>query len=48
MLDFEDALFTEYGNTLNYYSVRKPHELKKSSLHKKPLDPSEKAFLKGL
>jgi hypothetical protein len=24
MLDFEDELFTEYGNILNYYSVRKP------------------------
>jgi hypothetical protein len=30
---------------LNYYSVRKPQELKKSSLHKDPLDPSEEAFL---
>jgi hypothetical protein len=34
MLDFEDELFTEYGNTSNYYSVWKPQELKKSSLHK--------------
>jgi hypothetical protein len=24
MLDFEDELFTEYGNTSNYYSIRKP------------------------
>jgi hypothetical protein len=24
ILDFEDELFTEYENTLNYYSVRKP------------------------
>jgi hypothetical protein len=46
MLDFEDELFTEYGNTLNYYLVRKPQEPKKSSLHKEPLDLSEKAFLK--
>jgi hypothetical protein len=23
-LDFEDELFTKYGNTSNYYSVRKP------------------------
>jgi hypothetical protein len=46
MLDFEDELFTEYGNTSNYYSVRKPQEPKKSSLHKEPLDPSEEAFLK--
>jgi hypothetical protein len=46
MLYFEDKLFTEYGNTSNYYSVRKPQEPKKSSLHKEPLDPSEVAFLK--
>jgi hypothetical protein len=24
MLDFKDELFTEYGNTSNYYLVRKP------------------------
>jgi hypothetical protein len=24
MLNFENELFTEYGNTLNYYLVRKP------------------------
>jgi hypothetical protein len=24
MLDFEDELFTEYGNTSNYYSLKKP------------------------
>jgi hypothetical protein len=46
MLDFMDELFTKYGNTSNYYLVRKPLEPKKSSLHKEPLDPSEKAFLK--
>jgi hypothetical protein len=46
MLDFEDKLFTEYGNTSNYYSVRKPQELKKSSLYKEPLDPFEEGFLK--
>jgi hypothetical protein len=46
MLDFEDELFTEYGNTLNYYLVRKPQEPKKSSPHKEPLDPFEEAFLK--
>jgi hypothetical protein len=45
MLDFEDELFTEYGNTSNYYLVRKPQEPKKSSLHKEPLDSSKKAFL---
>jgi hypothetical protein len=46
VLDFEDELFTEYGNTSNYYSVRKPQELKKSSLHKESLYPSEEAFFK--
>jgi hypothetical protein len=28
MLDFEDELFIEYGNTSNYYSIRKPRSLK--------------------
>jgi hypothetical protein len=46
MLKFKDELFTEYGNTSNYYSVWKPQEPKKSSLPKEPLDPSEEAFLK--
>jgi hypothetical protein len=46
MLDFEDELFTEYGNTSNYYSLKKPQESKKSSIQKESLDPSEKAFLK--
>jgi hypothetical protein len=46
MLNFEDEPFTEYGNTLNYYSVRKPQEPKKSSVHKEPLDPSKEAILK--
>jgi hypothetical protein len=30
MLDFEDELFTKYGNTSNDYLVRKPQESKKS------------------
>jgi hypothetical protein len=46
MLDFEDKLFTEYGNTSNYYSLREPKELKKSLLHKEPFDPSKEALLK--
>jgi hypothetical protein len=46
MLNFEDEPFTEYGNTLNYYSIRKPQEPKKSSVHKEPLDPSKEAILK--
>jgi hypothetical protein len=46
ILDFEDELFIKYGNTSNYYSVRKPTEPKKSSLQKEPLDPFEETFLK--
>jgi hypothetical protein len=46
MLDFKDKLFIEYGNTSNYYSIRKSQESKKSLLQKEPLDPSEEAFLK--
>jgi hypothetical protein len=46
MLDFEDELFTEYGNTSRYYSIRKPYKFKKSSLQIEPLDPSDEAFLK--
>jgi hypothetical protein len=46
MLKFEDELFDEYGNTLNYHMKRKPHEPRKSSSHVEPLDPSEEAFLR--
>jgi hypothetical protein len=34
IIDFEDELFIEYGNTSNYYSIRKPQEPKKSSVKK--------------
>jgi hypothetical protein len=44
MLEFEDELFTEYGNTSNYHTMRKPQKPRKSS--SEPLDPSEKVFLK--
>jgi hypothetical protein len=30
MLEFEDELFDEYGNTSNYYIMRKPQEPRKS------------------
>jgi hypothetical protein len=30
MLDFEDDLFTEFGNTSNYYVIMKPQESKES------------------
>jgi hypothetical protein len=45
MLEFEDELFDEYGNTLNYYVTRKPQEPRKSS-SVEPLNPSEEAFRK--
>jgi hypothetical protein len=45
ILEFKDELFDEYGNTLNYYIMRKPQEPRKSSSIE-PLDPSEEAFCK--
>jgi hypothetical protein len=45
ILEFEDELFAEYGNTSNYYVMRKPQEPRKLSCVE-PLDPSEEAFHK--
>jgi hypothetical protein len=45
MLEFEDKLFSEYGNTLNYHTMRKPQK-PRNSLSVEHLDPSEEAFLK--
>jgi hypothetical protein len=45
MLEFKDEIFAKYGNTSNYYVMRKPQEPRKSS-SVEPLDPSEKAFRK--
>ena len=45
MLEFEDELFDEYGNTSNYHTMRRPSKSRKS-LHEEPLDPSEEDFLK--
>ena len=45
MFEFEDELFDEYGNTLNYHTIRRPQKSRKS-LHEEPLDPSEEALLK--
>ena len=45
MLEFEDELFDEYGNTSNYHTMRRPQKSRKS-LNKEPLDPSEEAFIK--
>ena len=46
MLEFEDELFDEYGNTSNYHTMRRPQKSRKSSFHEEPLDPSKEAFLK--
>ena len=46
MLKFKDELFDEYGNTLNYHTMRRAQKSRKSSSHVEPLDPSEEAFLK--
>ena len=46
MLEFEDELFDEYGNTLNYDTTRRPQKSRKPSFHEESLDPSEEAFLK--
>jgi len=46
MLEFEDELFDEYGNTLNYHTIRRPQKPRKSSFHEEPLDPSKEDFLK--
>jgi hypothetical protein len=45
MLEFEDELFDENGNTSNYHTMRRPQKSKKSS-YEEPLDPSKEAFLK--
>ena len=46
MLEFEDELFDEYGNTSNYHTMRRPHKPRKSSSNEEIVDPSEEAFLK--
>jgi len=46
MLEFKDELFDEYGNTLNYHTMRRPQKARKSSSNEEPLDPSKEAFLK--
>jgi hypothetical protein len=42
MLEFEDELFDDYGNTSKYHMMKKPQEYKNPSF----IDPSEKEFLK--
>ena len=46
MLELEDEPFSEYGNTLNYHTMRRPQKPWKSSPHEEIFDPSEEAFLK--
>jgi len=46
MLKFEDKLFDEYRDVLNYHTMRRPQKPRKSSFHEEKLDPSEEAFLK--
>ena len=36
MLKFEDELFDEYRNTLNYHTMRRPQKSRKSSSHEEP------------
>jgi hypothetical protein len=31
MFEFEDELFDEYGNTLNYHTMKRPQKPRKSS-----------------
>jgi hypothetical protein len=42
MLEFEDELFDDYGNTSKYQMMKKPQEYKNPSFR----DPSEKEFFK--
>ena len=46
MLEFEDEIFDEYGDTLNYHTMRRPQKPRKSSSNEELLDPFEEAFLK--
>ena len=46
MLEFEDELFDEYGNTLNYHTMRRPQKPRKSSSNEEIIDSSAEAFLK--
>jgi len=46
MLDIEDDLFSDYGNTSNYHKEKKPQKYKSSS--QEVIDPSEEAFSKNM
>jgi hypothetical protein len=48
MLEFDDGIFDEYADTLNYHTMRRPQKTRKSSSNEEIIDPSEKAFLKRL
>lgn len=47
MLDIEDDLFTEYGNTTNYHTILKPHKSRESD-NAKFLYPDDEKFLKKI
>ena len=44
MIDFDDDLFSEYGNTSKYHREKKP--LRKKSFYQELIDPSDEIFLK--
>jgi hypothetical protein len=44
MSEFDDELLSNFGNTLNYYAMRK--SLAKSASNQHLLDPTEEKFLK--
>ena len=46
ILEFEDELFDEYGDTSNFHTMRRPQKPRKSSSHEEILDSSKEAFLK--
>ena len=41
-----DELIDEYGDNLDYHTMRRPQKSRKSSSHEEILDPFEEAFLK--
>jgi hypothetical protein len=45
MLDFEDELFTEFGNTSNYHVIMKPQKSRESQ-NVNHLHPDDVEFLK--
>ena len=46
MIEFEDELFSDFGNTSNYYAIRKSSAPSTPNQHLP--DPTEEKFLKNL